>query len=217
MMPSRTCARGFRSTRTPRASASSRRRCGSLAQRLKAEIERISLAERLLAFARGWESLGLYGLCLLALVFALGTLTFMPRFTFYSIGGAVFGLAAIPAALIGSLIGAAAAFLLAHTWLHDAFQRQVETRPKWHRVFAAIDAEGWRIVVLTRFVSPLPGGMINYVFGLTKIAFGPYLVATACGLLPPITMFAALGMLGRIALSDAEPSPAEAAISAVSL
>ena len=115
------------------------------------------MTARLFALAQAWTELGFIGLCILALVFAAGTLSFMPRFTFYSIGGAVFGFAAIPAAIIGSLIGAAVAFLLARTWLHDAFQRQVEQRPKWRRVFAAIDAEGWRIVVLTRFVSPLPG------------------------------------------------------------
>jgi uncharacterized membrane protein YdjX (TVP38/TMEM64 family) len=175
------------------------------------------VTERLFAFAQAWAELGFLGLCALALVFALGTLSFMPRFTFYSIGGAVFGLAAVPAAIIGSSIGAAAAFLLARTWLHGAFQREVERRPKWRRVFASIDAEGWRIVVLTRFVSPLPGGMINYLFGLTRIAFVPYIVATACGLLPPVAMFAGLGMLGRTALSDNEPVPMEAAISAASI
>ena len=58
------------------------------------------MAEQLLAFAKGWEGLGFLGLCLLALVFLAGTLSFMPRFTFYSIGGAVFGLAAIPAAIL---------------------------------------------------------------------------------------------------------------------
>ena len=175
------------------------------------------MTERLFALSQQWAELGLLGLCALAVVFALGTLSFMPRFTFYSIGGAVFGLAAIPAALIGSLIGAAVAFLLARTWLHEAFQRQVEQRPKWRRVFAAIDAEGWRIVVLTRFVSPLPGGAINYVFGLTRIAFVPYIVATAFGLFPPVAIFAGLGMLGRVALSGREPSPTEAAISAASI
>ncbi|TMJ05966.1 MAG: TVP38/TMEM64 family protein [Alphaproteobacteria bacterium] len=175
------------------------------------------MSERLLALAQAWAELGLVGLCALALVFALGTLTVMPRFTFYSIGGAVFGPAAVPAAMIGSLIGAAAAFLLARTWLHEAFQRQADKRPKWRRLCAAIDAEGWRIVALTRVVSPLPGGMINYVFGLTRIAFVPYIVATAGGLLPPIATFAGLGMLGRIALSDSQPSPTEAAISAASI
>jgi uncharacterized membrane protein YdjX (TVP38/TMEM64 family) len=175
------------------------------------------MAERLLGFAQAWQALGFLGLCALALVFTLGTLSFMPRFTFYAIGGAVFGLAAIPAMIAGSLVGAAIAFLLARTWLHDAFQRQVEKRPKWRRLFTAVDAEGWRLVVLSRFASPLPGGAINYVFGLTEIAFVPYLVATACGLLPPVAAFSALGMLGRVALSDAEPSRGEMAISVVSI
>ena len=81
---------------------------------------------------------------------------------------------------------------------------------------AAVDAEGWRLVVLTRFVSPLPGGAINYVFGLTGIALVPYILATVGGLVPPVAMFAGFGMLGRIALM--EPSLAgEAAISAASL
>lgn len=175
------------------------------------------LAEQLLAFAKGWEALGALGLGALALVFAIGSLSFMPRFTFYSIGGAVFGLASIPAALIGSLAGSALAFLLARYAFHDAFERRLEQRPKWRRFFDAVNAEGWRLVVLTRFTSPLPGGLINYVYGLTHIAFGPYVIATAAGLLPPIAAFASLGMLGRVVISNAEPSPAETAISAVSL
>lgn len=175
------------------------------------------MAEQLLALARGWEGLGLPGLGALALVFLLGTLSVMPRFTFYAIGGAVFGLAAIPAAIVGSVTGAGMAFLLARYAFHDAFQRQVEKRPSWRRLLNAVNAEGWRLVVLTRFTSPLPGGAINYVFGLTAIELGPYIVATACGLLPPVAAFTGLGMLGRVALSGSEPSPAEAAISAASL
>ena len=50
------------------------------------------MTERLLALAQAWAELGFLGLCALALVFTLGTLSFMPRFTFYSVGGVVFGL-----------------------------------------------------------------------------------------------------------------------------
>jgi uncharacterized membrane protein YdjX (TVP38/TMEM64 family) len=175
------------------------------------------LAEQLLAFARGWEGLGFLGLCALAFVFMLGTLTFMPRFTFYSIGGVVFGLAAIPAAIIGSVVGATIAFLIARYALHGAFQRQVAKRPSWRRLLAAVNAEGWRLVVLTRFTSPLPGGAINYVFGLTAIELVPYIVATACGLLPPVALFTGLGTLGRVVLSGGEPSSGEAAVSAAGI
>ena len=70
--------------------------------------------------------------------------------------------------------------------------------------------------MLARFTSPLPGGAINYVFGLTAIDW-LYIVATACGLLPPVALFAGLGTLGRIALSGGEPSRGEAAISAAGI
>ena len=94
----------------------------------------------------------------------------------------------------------------------------MEKRPNWRRFLDAVDAEGWRLVVLTRFVSPLPGGAINYLFGLTGIAFVPYVVATAAR---------AAFRLSRHSSSSAcwdawrsrTPSrhPATAAISAVSL
>ena len=157
------------------------------------------LADRLYAFAQAWEALGFAGLCLLALVFALGSLTFMPRFTFYAISGLVFGLAAIPAAVIGSTIGGAIAFLLARGALRGAFQRLVDRRPPWR---ATLAAEGWRLVALTRLASPLPGGAINYLYGLTGIPLVPYILATAGGLLAPVTLFAGLGALGRIALKE---------------
>jgi uncharacterized membrane protein YdjX (TVP38/TMEM64 family) len=160
------------------------------------------LADRLYAFAQQWEALGFAGLSLLALVFALGSLTFMPRFTFYAISGLVFGLVAIPAAVIGSTVGATLAYLLARGALRGAFRRLVDRRPQWHATLAAVDAESWRLVVLTRFASPLPGGAINYVYGLTGIPLLPYVLGTAGGLLVPVTLFAGLGALGRVALED---------------
>ena len=160
------------------------------------------MADRLYAFAQQLEALGLAGLALLALVFALGSLTFMPRFTFYAISGLVFGLAAIPAAVIGSTVGAMLAYLLARGVLRGTFRRLVDRRPPWRATLAAVDAEGWRLVALTRLASPLPGGAINYVYGLTGIPLVPYMLGTAGGLLVPVTLFAGLGALGRIALKE---------------
>ena len=160
------------------------------------------MADRLYAFAQEWQALGVAGLGLLALVFALGSLTFMPRFTFYAISGLVFGLAAIPAAVVGSTIGGTIAFLLARGVLRATFQRLVERRPAWRATLAAVDAEGWRLVALTRLASPLPGGAINYLYGLTGIPLVPYMLGTAGGLLVPVTLFAGLGALGRIALKE---------------
>jgi uncharacterized membrane protein YdjX (TVP38/TMEM64 family) len=162
--------------------------------------------EALFAFVRDWQAHGLTGLGVLAVLFVAGTLSYMPRFSLYLIGGIVFGLAAIPAAIIGSTVGATAAFLLARTVLRGAFERRVEARPSWRAALAAISAEGWRLVALTRIAAPLPGGAINYLYGLTRIGVVPYVVATAVGLVPPVTLFAGAGALGRVALAEAEQS-----------
>jgi uncharacterized membrane protein YdjX (TVP38/TMEM64 family) len=160
--------------------------------------------EGLFALVQGWEALGFAGLCILALAFALGSLSYMPRFSLYAIGGLVFGLAAIPAAIIGSCVGATIAYLLARTVLRGAVERRIARRPRWQAALAAIDAEGWRLVALTRLASPLPGGAINYLYGLTGIALVPYVAGTALGLVPPVALFAGAGALGRIALRDVE-------------
>ena len=68
------------------------------------------MIERLFALVQAWEASGFAGLCVLALLFVVGTLSYMPRFSLYLIGGVVFGLAAIPAAIIGSTIGATRRF-----------------------------------------------------------------------------------------------------------
>lgn len=162
------------------------------------------MIERLFTLVQAWEASGFAGLCVLALFFVIGTLSYMPRFSLYLIGGVVFGFAAVPAAVLGSTVGATGAFLLARTILRGSFERRVATRPRWQAALAAINAEGWRLVALTRLASPLPGGAINYLYGLTGIGLVPYAAATAVGLIPPVTLFAAAGALGRVVLTDVE-------------
>ncbi len=162
------------------------------------------MIERLHELIQACEALGYAGLIGVAAVFAVGSLSYMPRFTLYAIGGLVFGLPAIPAAVVGSTIGATLAFWLARTVWRKPFLRRIAERPRWSTALSAIDAEGWRLVALTRVAAPLPGGAINYLYGLTGIGLVPYATGTAIGLIPPITLFAGAGALGRFALQDLE-------------
>jgi uncharacterized membrane protein YdjX (TVP38/TMEM64 family) len=158
--------------------------------------------DALAATVQAWEGTGANGLAALAFVFAVGALVYVPRFTFYILGGLVFGFAAAPAAIVGTVVGATLAFLLARTALRRFVLRLAATRPGWPAVVDAIDAEGWRLVVLVRFASPLPGGAINYLFGLTNIGVASFAAATVLGLVPPVLVFVGLGALGRIAVQD---------------
>jgi uncharacterized membrane protein YdjX (TVP38/TMEM64 family) len=158
--------------------------------------------EALITTVQAWQGTGVTGLAALALVFAVGSLLYVPRFTLYILGGLVFGLAAAPAAILGTVMGATLALVLARTALRGFVLRLVATRPGWPALIDAIDAEGWRLVMLVRIASPLPGGSVNYLFGLTNIGAFWFAAATAIGLVPPVLLFVGLGALGRIALED---------------
>jgi uncharacterized membrane protein YdjX (TVP38/TMEM64 family) len=161
----------------------------------------------MIATVQAWQGFG--GFCVLTLLFTLGAVFYAPRFALYLVGGAMFGLVAIPAALLGTTIGAAVAFQLGRTVLRQRLRWQIEKRPALQKIFSAIDAESWRLVALTRLASPLPGGAINYLFGITRIAFWRYTVATGIGLLLPVTCFVVLGTYGRLAVESFEGDPAE--------
>ena len=67
---------------------------------------------------------------------------------------------------------------------------------------AAVDEEGWRIVALLRFASPVPNAVQNYLFGLTRIGFIPFAVTTFVFSIPQIVLYVYLGSAGRAVLFD---------------
>jgi uncharacterized membrane protein YdjX (TVP38/TMEM64 family) len=173
--------------------------------------------ETLITTVQAWQHTGLTGVAALTLVFAFGALAYVPRFTLYILGGLVFGFAAAPAAIVGTVGGAIMAFVLARTALRGFVLRRVAARPRWQAVIEAVNTEGWRLVALTRLASPLPGGSINYLFGLTNIGLTPFTAATALGLTPPVVLFVGLGALGRVAIQDLDAPWGRAAAIAAGL
>ena len=61
----------------------------------------------------------------------------------------------------------------------------------------AVDEEGWRIVALLRFASPTPSSVQNYVFGVTRIGFWPYTLASLVFVIPQTVFYVYLGSVGR--------------------
>lgn len=123
------------------------------------------------------------GLIVLAAAFVFGALAFVPRNLMCVLGGTVFGHAAFPVALVSATLGACAALLIARYLFRRPFQRMADRRPAWKAVAAAVDGEGWRIALLLRIASPLPGSVVNYMFGLTRIPlwrFAPRRASDCC-------------------------------------
>jgi uncharacterized membrane protein YdjX (TVP38/TMEM64 family) len=156
---------------------------------------------------RSFGALSLFSGMMVAIVFAVAAFVFVPR-TFLTLGvGGLYGMPVVPVIMIGATVGSVLAFLLARYLAADRVQRWIDRHPSMRVIADAVDAEGWRIVALLRFASPTPSSVQNYVFGVTRIGFWPYLLASIVFTIPQTLFYVYLGSIGRSLLVDDISSP----------
>lgn len=143
------------------------------------------------------ESLGVWGGPFFAAVYVIATVVLAPGSLFTIAAGLVFGLVwGLPIVLVGATIGAALAFLIARYLVRDRIEAMIERRPKFKAVDRAVTEEGWKIVLLLRLTPVVPFNIQNYCFGLTKIEFWRYVVATFVGIIPGTLLYLYIGAIG---------------------
>jgi uncharacterized membrane protein YdjX (TVP38/TMEM64 family) len=151
------------------------------------------IVQQLLSFQQTLLDLGWIGVLGFALFLALFQMTLAPVSPLAIAGGLVFGLGrGFLAVSLGTALGAAVNFLLARHAARGLLERRLRQHEKFRLIDAAIGREGWKIVALLRFC-PLPFGLSNFCYGLTAIAFWPYLAATAMAIVPGNFFFSYLG------------------------
>src|SRR5215469_16139763 len=129
-------------------------------------------------------------------LFALGTILFVPGAIFGLLGGALFGpLWGAVLNLAGATLGATAAFLVARYAAADGVRRKLGGR--LDRLIAGVEAEGWRFVAFVRLVPLFPFNLTNYALGLTRISLKHYVLATLVCMVPGTVAYAWLGHAGR--------------------
>lgn len=129
-------------------------------------------------------------------IFALGTVLFIPGVIFSLVGGALFGpLWGTILNLAGATLGATAAFLVARYVGADWVRRKAGIR--LDRLITGVEAEGWRFVAFVRLVPVFPFNLSNYAFGLTRIPLVPYLFASLICMVPGALAYTWLGYAGR--------------------
>ncbi|MCA1676614.1 MAG: TVP38/TMEM64 family protein, partial [Actinobacteria bacterium] len=110
--------------------------------------------------------------------------------------GPVWGLAlASPA----SVTGATCAFLLGRDVLRGWAQRQVDRSPRVRAIDAAVEREGFKLVLLLRLSPLFPFNVLNYALSLTRVTLGRYVLASAIGMLPGTALYVYLGSLAPAA------------------
>lgn len=129
-------------------------------------------------------------------LFALGTILFVPGAIFGLVGGALFGpLWGTVLNLAGATLGATAAFVVARYVAADWVRRKAGGR--LDRLIAGVEAEGWRFVAFVRLVPLFPFNLTNYALGLTRISLQHYVLASLVGMVPGTVAYTWLGHAGR--------------------
>jgi uncharacterized membrane protein YdjX (TVP38/TMEM64 family) len=140
----------------------------------------------------GWWGPLVFGVvyALAALVIPGSVLTLGAGFAF----GVVLGTIVISGA---SVTTACIAFWLGRTLLRGWVEAKVAGNPKFRAIDQAVAENGFKIVLLTRLSPVFPFLLLNYAFGLTKVRFRDYLIASWVGMLPGTILYVYLGTTVR--------------------
>ncbi len=146
------------------------------------------------------KSAGALGPLAYVATFALATALFVPGAVFGVAGGALFGpVWGTVWNLAGATAGAALSFLVARHLAADWIGRKAGGLTG--RLIAGVEAEGWRFVAVARLVPFVPFNLLNYALGLTRIGFGPYVLASLVCMAPGAAAYTWLGFAGKEALA----------------
>lgn len=140
-------------------------------------VQRIRRAHSFVGFAVGFT-----------IAVGLGTSIGIPGLPLMVAAGVAFGgLVGAVVSWVGALISATVGYWIARTIGRDVVTRWVK---RFKRVDAAMrDAKNFLGILRLRLIPVIPIGAVNFVGGLSRANFGSYLVATAIGVLPAVTIY----------------------------
>lgn len=151
---------------------------------------------------------GAWGYVIFIAAYALAAVLFFPGSLMTIGAGLAFGLwRGFAVVSAGATLGAAFAFLIARYFVREKVQAAAKNNPKFAAMDAAIGKEGWKMVALLRLSPLLPFNLSNYLYGVTKIGFWPYLAASWAGMLPGTFLYVYVGAAGKEASSGSGAGP----------
>lgn len=103
--------------------------------------------------------------------------------------------------LLGNSIAAAVSFALSR-WLGGRYlSAKFSRNPMLQVLEKAVARDAWKIIFLCQLHPLFPTSLLNYLFGLTRIRFWPYMLWTAAGRAPGLFLYTYLGTLGQLGLN----------------
>lgn len=134
------------------------------------------------------------GIVIYGAIYIVATVAFIPG-TILTLGaGLLFGVIVGSFLIsIASTIGAAIAFIVGRTLAREYVEARSAQSPKFKAIDEAVGKEGFKIVLLTRLSPLFPFNLLNYLFGITKVSFWKYVLASWIGMFPGTVMYIYFG------------------------
>ncbi len=168
--------------------------------------------EQLSVALKSWiGGLGMWGPVVLVAIYVVATVLLVPGTILTLAAGAIFGLASGTATVsAGSTLGASAAFLIARYGAREKVAKMAQHNRHFGAIDRAIEEGGWKIVALLRLSPAIPFNVQNYLYGLTPVAFWPYVIASWIAMLPGTFLYVYIGhVTGAAIAGDRERSAFE--------
>lgn len=129
------------------------------------------------------------------LVFAAGTVLFLPGSILSIVAGALFGpFTGSLVVFFGASVGASAAFLIARNILRHRIEERLRSSPALEALDRAVADDGLMTSVLVRLSPIIPFNLLNYVLGGTSMRFTHFLLGLFA-MLPATILYVSFGAL----------------------
>ncbi len=164
----------------------------------------LPLASWIESFNAWVAELGVLGMVVFALVYAVAAVLMLPGSLLTLAGGAAFGLfTGFGVISVGATLGASLAFLISRFVARRHVESWISEKPSFSVIDKAVAKQGWKIVFLTRLSPVFPFNFQNYAYGLTSVPFLHYVLASWIGMMPGTFLYVYFGTLGRSGLEAA--------------
>ncbi len=158
----------------------------------------LPVGDYLIAALEWVESLGVWAPLFVAAFYVVACVLLLPGGVLTLVAGFMFGMVVGTITVsIGSTLGVCAAFWVGRTLARGWVERKVGARPKFAAIDEAVGREGFKIVMLTRLNPIFPFNLQNYAYGLTKVRFWQYALASWIGMLPGTIVYIYIGSAAR--------------------
>lgn len=153
------------------------------------------------------ESLGPWGPIVFVIAYVLLALLLIPGSALTASAGLLFGLGwGTLWVIIAANLAANIAFPIGRYFARDPVKKRLEGNDNFTAVDNAVAREGWKIVGLTRLSPIFPFTLMNYAFGITKVPWLHYAIASLIGMAPGTFMYVYFGSLAKLAAGSEEKS-----------